>query len=271
MRILLPFKVSAAAALLALQLAGWYGRWMYKYEEMARRGAAGALVIHENAPAAYGWPTVVNSNVSRCSTAAGGSRFRDAKAAARTREFQPVDVAGVLPGNTHPDEWLLYTAHWDHLGLGPPDATGDTIYNGAVDNAAGVAQVLEIARAFASSRRPARSIAKDRRYTPDNRAEAGPFYRSDHFPLAKPGVPAISYKSGEDLMEGGTAAGKAWASRTIATSTTSQVTRSMQRPGGRMALPPVRHCFTRWGGDSPTPASGRGNRTLSSGLCGRPL
>jgi Zn-dependent M28 family amino/carboxypeptidase len=271
----------------------YYGRWTYKYEEMARRGAAGALVIHEREPAAYGWETVKNSNTGpvfdvqrddpraahvplegwiQRDAAAGllqkaGLEYEALKRLARQRDFHPVELKGVtldvsfavkrekvisknivavLPGRSHPDEWVLYTAHWDHLGKGQPDAEGDAIFNGAVDNAAGVAQLLEIARAFEKAPRTERSLgflntdsprptspARDfmtsgdapltlmdslieagrelkRSHSPDSRAQAGLFFRSDHFSFAKRGVPAISFKSGDDLSEGGVAAGKAW-------------------------------------------------------------
>jgi Zn-dependent M28 family amino/carboxypeptidase len=301
----------------------YYGRWTYKFEEMARRGAAGVLVIHETEPAAYGWETVKNSNtgpvfdvqrddpraahvplegwIQRDAAALllqkAGLKFDDLKALARTRDFRPVPLQGVtldvsfsvkreqvvssnimavLPGRKQADEWVLYTAHWDHLGVREPDADGDAIFNGAVDNAAGVAQLLEIARAFQKAPRTSRSLgflfvgaeeqgllgseyyathplyplektvanlntdsprpmspAHDfmtsgdapltlmdslieeagklkRRHSPDSRPEAGLFFRSDHFSLAKRGVPAISFKSGENLDEGGVAAGKAW-------------------------------------------------------------
>jgi Zn-dependent M28 family amino/carboxypeptidase len=302
----------------------YYGRWTYKYEEAARRGAAGALVIHETLPAAYGWATVKNSNTDemldvvradpRSAHAAvegwiqrdaaadlfrrAGLDFEALKVMARSREFRPVllpdtgvsmdfavakeqvtsrNVVAVLPGTTHPDEWVLYTSHWDHLGTIPGTQGGDSIFNGAVDNAAGCAQLLEIGRNLARAGRTERSIgllfvtaeergllgseyyavnplyplaktvailntdapaaagpARDfstagdaastlqdlliesgrkagRHYTPDSKPEAGKFYRSDHFSFAKRGVPAISFKSGEDLQDGGVAAGKAWA------------------------------------------------------------
>ena len=67
-------------------------------------------------------------------------------------------MAGILPGKSHPDETIIYSAHWDHLGVGKPDATGDRIYNGAVDNATGVSMIIEQARAFASEARPDRSV-----------------------------------------------------------------------------------------------------------------
>ncbi len=302
----------------------YYGRWTYKYEEAARRGAAGALVIHETEAASYGWPTVKNSNtgdmfdVVRADPQAAhvamegwiqrdvagdlfkraGLDFETLKAKARTRDFNPVilpgthvsvdfavkkstvvskNVVAVLAGTRHPDEWVFYTAHWDHLGTKPDANGGDAIYNGAVDNAAGCAEVLEIARIFAAGKHMERSVGflfltaeeqgllgseyyatnplyplaktvavlntdaprsaagpmKDfstsgdvpstlqdllvqvggnfgLHYTPDPEPEAGRFYRSDHFSFAKRGVPAISYKSGQDLEDGGTTAGKAW-------------------------------------------------------------
>jgi Zn-dependent M28 family amino/carboxypeptidase len=182
----------------------YYGRWTYKYEEAARRGAAGVLVVHETDPASYGWNTVKNSNTNtqfdivRQDPASShtpfetwitrdtavklfrnaGLDFEAAKQAAKKRDFQPIDlkstlsaslaaktetitshnVVGYLPGKTHPDETVIYTAHWDHLGIGKPDDTGDTIYNGALDNATGTAQLIEQARAFAKEPRTDRSI-----------------------------------------------------------------------------------------------------------------
>ena len=300
----------------------YYGRWTYKYEEAARQGLAGLLVIHETAPASYGWATVKNSNtntmfdivrqnpaavhpllegwVTRDDAvrllAAVGEDFDALKRQAQTREFRPVtlgdarfsasyavkqstirskNVLGRLPGSTHPDETILYGAHWDHLGVGAPDARGDSIYNGAVDNATGSAAVLELARMFASGPQPQRSIVfafwtaeekgllgseyyaanpvypleqtvagfnidamsatgpardvlvvgigqselEDRLKTalasssrviaPDPNPEAGYFFRSDHFPMAKRGVPMLYMDSGSDLLTGGTDAGRA--------------------------------------------------------------
>ncbi len=300
----------------------YYGRWTYKYEEAARQGLAGMLVVHETAPASYGWATVKNSNTNmmfdivRADPAAvhpllegwiqrdvtvelfraAGHDFEALKRQAQTREFRPVplgdatfsasyavrratiqsrNVIGRLAGSTHPDETILYGAHWDHLGVGAPDARGDSIYNGAVDNATGVAAVLELARVFAAGPRPERSIvfaawtaeerglmgseyyaanpvyplettvagfnvdalaptgpARDvlivgygqsdledrleriltdagRVIARDPHPEAGYFFRSDHFPLAKRGVPMLYIDSGVDLLTGGTAAGEA--------------------------------------------------------------
>jgi Zn-dependent M28 family amino/carboxypeptidase len=182
----------------------YYGRWTYKYEEAARRGAAGVMIVHETAPASYGWNTVKNSNTNtqfdivRQNPAAShtpfetwiqrdvalqlfrnaGLDFEAAKQAAKRRNFQPIDlkstvsasadakvstitshnVVGLLPGKKYPDETVIYSAHWDHLGIGKPDANGDNIYNGAVDNGTGIAQLIEQARRFSLEPRPERSV-----------------------------------------------------------------------------------------------------------------
>ena len=300
----------------------YYGRWTYKYEEGARQGAKGVLVIHETEPASYGWATVKNSNTNAMFDivrqnpaaehpplegwiqrdlaaqlfAASGTSFEAMKAAAKRKDFQPVplkatldihgdaktevitshNVVGILPGTARPDETVIYTAHWDHLGIGQPDATGDRIFNGAIDNGTGLAQLIEQARAFASGPRPQRSVvfmavtaeergllgseyyaanplypaaktagaintdvlgvlgpARDfsvrgnqklglldilveegakrgRRYTPDPDAGTGTFYRSDHFTLAKVGIPALSFARGNDLVNGGVERMRAW-------------------------------------------------------------
>jgi Zn-dependent M28 family amino/carboxypeptidase len=302
----------------------YYGRWTYKFEEAARRGAAGVIIVHETEPASYGWATVQNSNTNtmfdivrqnpgeahapvngwiqleqaRTLFRNAGLDFDAAKAAAKTKAFQPLDlktglsvklnaktevitsynVAGRLTGTTRPDETVIYSAHHDHLGIGQPDANGDRIFNGAVDNASGTSHVLEQARAFAAEPRTQRSLLflfvaaeekgllgseyyaanplyplsktagvintdsmgifgpaknfsisglvkldlldmlveegkrQNRYFSPDPRPEAGGFFRSDHFPFSKEGVPAISYRSGNDLVEGGTARGNALAS-----------------------------------------------------------
>jgi Zn-dependent M28 family amino/carboxypeptidase len=300
----------------------YYGRWTYKYEEAARQGLAGLLIVHETAPASYGWATVKNSNTNtmfdivRANPAevhpllegwvqrddavrlfnAVGQDFESLKRRAQTREFRPVtlgnatfsasygvrrqtirskNVLGRLRGTTHPNEIVLFGAHWDHLGVGAPDARGDTIYNGAVDNGTGIAAVLELARVFAAGPRPQRSLvfafwtaeekgllgseyyasspvyplettvagfnidalsatgrardvlvvgsgqtdiedrlqavlaANNRVMTPDATPEAGYFFRSDHFPMAKRGVPMLYMDSGIDLLTGGVAAGRA--------------------------------------------------------------
>ncbi|MDB5442202.1 MAG: peptidase family [Phenylobacterium sp.] len=183
----------------------YYGRWTYKYEEAARQGALGMIVIHETAPAAYGWNTVKNSNtnaifdiirkdpakahsplegwIQRDATVglfkAAGLDFEALKKQAQTRDFHPVTLSGVawstdfavkaekvvshnvvgqLPGKTRPNERIIYTAHWDHLGVGQPDARGDRIYNGAVDNGSGVAALIELARTFGKAPRTDRTV-----------------------------------------------------------------------------------------------------------------
>jgi Zn-dependent M28 family amino/carboxypeptidase len=286
----------------------YYGRWTYKYEEAARRGAAGVIIVHETAPASYGWPTVTNSwsgpqfDIVRQNAAAervkmeswiqrdvavdlfrrAGLDFEALKIQARSRDFRPVELPGAtfsgsfdvatsqittknvlarLPGTTHPDETILYTAHWDHIGVGEPDANGDAIFNGAVDNATGTAGLLELARLWGAGPRPERSIVmisftaeesgllgseyyaanpvwplettvagfnmdamnvygrvadlgvigygqselderlaaaaarQGRTVAPDANPAAGSYFRSDHFPLAKRGVP-MAYAEG---------------------------------------------------------------------------
>jgi Zn-dependent M28 family amino/carboxypeptidase len=183
----------------------YYGRWSYKYEEMARRGAIGTLIVHETAPASYGWATVKNSNTnvmydivrSEPSKAhapmeswiqrdvavdlfrRAGLDFDKAKLQAQSRDFHPVELKGItlsarynvdaqviksknvvalLEGAKQPDQYVIYTAHWDHLGIGLPDAKGDKIYNGALDNATGTAGLIELARAYGKQPKPARSV-----------------------------------------------------------------------------------------------------------------
>jgi len=182
----------------------YYGRWTYKYEEAARQGAAGIIIVHQTEPASYGWSVVANSftgaklylqekdkHMSRCKVEgwitedaakkmfAAAGITGDFRAIARKTDFKAIplnmtatvtvktklkystshNVIAVLKGTTTPGECILYTAHWDHLGIGKPDAKGDSIYNGAVDNASGVAAVLNVAKAFARQKeRPKRSI-----------------------------------------------------------------------------------------------------------------
>jgi Zn-dependent M28 family amino/carboxypeptidase len=301
----------------------YYGRWTYKYEELARRGALGTIIVHETAPASYGWPTVKNSNTNVMYDIVrkqpgkahapmeawiqrdvavdlfnrAGLNFEAAKKLAQSRDFKPMPLKGLtlsahyavdakviksknvaarIEGSERPKQTVLYSAHWDHLGVGLPDAKGDTIYNGAVDNGTGIAALLELARAYGKQPAPKRSvvflavtaeekgllgseyyaanplysladtagvinmdaltpygpardfstsgsaklelldqlIAKGRQwnlaYAPDPKPEAGYFFRSDHFPFAKVGVPAISFRSGEDWVDGGTPTGSTW-------------------------------------------------------------
>ncbi len=285
----------------------YYGRWTYKYEEAARRGAVGVLLVHQTQMASYPWDVVRSSNsgeksalklegpalkvaswvqfdvASRLASASGmnlskmmqdaqkrdfhpvsmGARLK-AHMASKIRNFESSNVLAVLPGSDRrvADEAIMYTAHYDHLGV-RPDMPGDNIYNGADDNATGCAILLELARAYASSAaRPRRSIlfaavtgeeqgllgseylgkhppfaagkisldlnyddvkplgapeevevsgaerttfysnveatAKEFRLAirPDQRPEAGHFYRSDHFSLARVGIPSFSINEG---------------------------------------------------------------------------
>jgi Zn-dependent M28 family amino/carboxypeptidase len=183
----------------------YYGRWTYKFEEAARQGAAAAIIIHDDAGAAYGWDVVKNSwggeqfdlpaaddpdsrlpaqgwmngataeklfaaahlDLNALRIAANHRGFKavalaDARFSAdlisHIRRTQSRNVIGVLPGSEHPDEAVVFSAHWDHLGT-HPDEPGDNIYNGAVDNGTGVAGLLEIAEAFTvQSPKPKRSV-----------------------------------------------------------------------------------------------------------------
>ena len=292
----------------------YYGRWTYKYEEAARQGAAGVLIVHETRPASYGWTTVANSwsvpqfDIVRQNPSAervpmeawiqrdvavemfrhAGLDFEQEKIKARSRDFQPVELAGAtidarfdvktdqitthnvvarLEGTTHPDETILYTGHWDHIGMGEPDASGDRIFNGAVDNASGTAGLLELARQWSKGPKPERTIvmisftgeesgllgsefyaanplyplettvagfnldamgvlgrmsklgvtgygqsdldervialaaAQGRGFEGDAGAGAGIYFRSDHFPLAKRGVPMAYLSSTGDYVD----------------------------------------------------------------------
>lgn len=181
----------------------YYGRWTYKFEEAARQGATGVLIIHETDAASYGWNVVrsgwsgpqlyleaADNNLSRAPfegwitsevaekllASAGGKD--NLVAQALTPGFKPIDlgvktsvsiknayrsstsnnVIATIKGSKRPDEYIIYTAHWDHLGVGEP-VDGDSIYNGAIDNAVGVAALFELAKAFkASPVAPERSI-----------------------------------------------------------------------------------------------------------------
>ena len=177
----------------------YYGRWTYKFEEAARKGAAAALIIHDTEGASYGWDVVKNSwsgpqydlpakddpaprvpaqgwITGEAATAllkSAGQDLSKLRAAANKRGFKPVpldatlslelksssvekssrNVIGLLPGSETPDEAVVYMGHWDHLGT-HADETGDNIYNGAVDNATGVAAILELAEAFRKAKTP---------------------------------------------------------------------------------------------------------------------
>ena len=177
----------------------YYGRWTYKFEEAARQGAKGCLIVHDTEAASYpfnvpqnNWNTsrlrldnrgkqetlcdvigwISNPTAKKLLKAAGQDSSLLTKADKRgfkgmplglklstTMKVKPVysksyNVVGKITGTKRPDETIIYTAHWDHLGTGTPDETGDSIYNGAIDNASGTAGLLEIARAFKSMKNP---------------------------------------------------------------------------------------------------------------------
>ncbi|MBK9705922.1 MAG: M20/M25/M40 family metallo-hydrolase [Acidobacteria bacterium] len=291
----------------------YYGRWTYKYEEAARRGAAGVLLIHTDESAGYGWSVVRNSwgserfgllpdantpvlklkswiseAVARKIAQLGGQNLDQLRQQAGLRGFRPVslnakldmtfrtqvqrlsspNVVGIYRGidPTLKNEYVIYSGHWDHLGM-RPDQPGDNIYNGAVDNATGISGMLAIVRAFSALNvKPRRSIlfvattaeeqgllgaeyyvrnplvplaqtvaninidsmnvlgtttditpmgaerstigkvvedlAKESNLTisPDAHPEQGSFYRSDHFPFAKAGVPAVNWEPGSKFV-----------------------------------------------------------------------
>ncbi len=296
----------------------YYGRWTYKFEEAARRGAAGVILIHTTESAGYGWNVVRTSNgnwrheIAR--TATDKTPFLQLKSwatestvakimksanldldtlrnAAKSRDFQPVktglrakldlhsevktfdspNVVGTVEGSEAKlkDEYVVFSAHWDHLGIGEPDAKGDKIYNGAYDNASGVTAILGIAEVLAKmplKERPKRSFlflfptaeeqgllgaeyysqnplvplaktaadvnldgvnffgkvsdfmalgadrssiidqikaaADERKFTikSDSNPEQGFFFRSDHFPFAKVGVPSVNFQHGDTFI-----------------------------------------------------------------------
>jgi Zn-dependent M28 family amino/carboxypeptidase len=303
----------------------YYGRWTYKFEEAARRGAIAALVIHDTAAAGYPWSTVIapgseNYDVVRkpsdervlmqgwLESSAAKTMFQRAgldlaalRVQARTSEFHPVElqatfleatlsvnhsvvqsanVLAKLEGKDHPEESVIFGAHWDAFGVGPADSQGRTIRRGANDDAMGVAAMLELARAFSRRARPHRTLifgfwtaeergllgseaytlsplyplnktvanltvdtletagparnvilvgedqsdleprlrkaaqSQGRAVTPEPYPERGYFYRADHFPFAKQGVPTLLLMGGiagpPDLMTGGEAAGGRW-------------------------------------------------------------
>lgn len=180
----------------------YYGRWPYKYEEAARHGAKGVLVIHETAAAGYPWASLSNTsgtnlylltennNMDQCALTGwiteeacqkmfeyNGLDFAQAKKDVLDPSFKAFslnthmsltiqndlkqdithNVVGIIEGKSRKDECIVYSAHWDHFGIGVPD-NGDSIYNGAADNALAVACMLETAKAFAQAPQPERSV-----------------------------------------------------------------------------------------------------------------
>ena len=182
----------------------YYGRWTYKYEEAARQGAAGALIVHETGPAGYGWEVVSGSwsgpqiglqadnlnsdkndiegwltlDSAEALFAGAGLNYQQLKATAAQPGFSAVplgdvtasvaiqnsvrtslsqNVIAMIPGTDRAQETIIYTAHWDHLGVNP-EIPGDNIYNGAADNATGTAALLAMAKMHADAGPAPRSI-----------------------------------------------------------------------------------------------------------------
>ena len=182
----------------------YYGRWTYKYEEAARQGAAGALIVHETGPAGYGWEVVSGSwsgpqiglqadnlnsdkndiegwltlDSAEALFAGAGLNYQQLKATAAQPGFSAVplgdvtasvairnsvrtslsqNVIAMIPGTDRAQETIIYTAHWDHLGVNA-ELAGDTIYNGAADNATGTAALLAMAKMHADAGPAPRSV-----------------------------------------------------------------------------------------------------------------
>ena len=208
----------------------YYGRWTYKYEEAARQGATGILIIHETDAASYGW-NVVRSGWTGpqldletpdgaptppafegwITTDAANKLFElagrtDLVAQAKKPGFKPVplnvttgisianevrrstsnNVLGKITGSEYPDEYLIYTAHWDHLGVGEP-VDGDSIYNGAIDNASGIAALFELAKAFKGAETPPERSILFLAVTAEEQGLLGSAYYATHpvYPLSK--------------------------------------------------------------------------------------
>jgi len=212
----------------------YYGRWTYKFEIAAEKGAAGVLVVHETGPAGYPWSvpkgsfTIENfdlvskdKNMSRVQVEGwitdtktkellntAGLNFNTLKKNAASKDFKPValnahakldlnqklrfidshNVVAKLEGSDRlKDEYVIYTAHWDHLGIGLPNEKGDKIYNGALDNASGCAGLIEIARAFKALPTPPRRSILFLSVTAEEKGLIGSKYYAENpiYPLEK--------------------------------------------------------------------------------------
>jgi len=212
----------------------YYGRWTYKYEIAAQKGAAAAIIIHETEPAAYPWQVVRSSwgkenceldnpnknmdavsarswvtlDVAKKLLADCGQNFDAAKKSAVTKAFQPIilnakanieirqqirsfkshNVVGKLEGSDSKlrDEYIIYTAHWDHLGR-HRELQGDQIFNGAIDNASGVASVIELAAAFMKINPPPKRSVLFMATTAEEAGLLGAKFYAEHplYPLEK--------------------------------------------------------------------------------------
>jgi Zn-dependent M28 family amino/carboxypeptidase len=212
----------------------YYGRWTYKYEIAAQKGAAAAVIIHETGPAAYPYSVVKTSwakenyeidapnknmdavevrswitlDVAKKLLADCGQDFDGLKKAAITKEFRPValnakanmdikqqihsfkshNVIGKLDGSDPKlqDEYVIYTAHWDHLGR-HAELQGDQIFNGAIDNASGVASVIQLAAAFTKLNPPPKRSVLFMATTAEEAGLLGAKFYAEHslYPLEK--------------------------------------------------------------------------------------
>ena len=212
----------------------YYGRWTYKYEIAAQKGAAAAIIIHETEPAAYPWQVVRSSwgkenfeldnpnknmdavsarswvtfDVAKKLFADCGQDFDALKKSAITKGFRPValnakaridikqqirsfkshNVIGKLEGNDPKlhDEYVIYTAHWNHLGR-HPELQGDQIFNGAIDNASGVASLMQLAVAFTKLNPPPKRSVLFIATTAEEAGLLGAKFYAEHslYPLEK--------------------------------------------------------------------------------------
>ncbi|MFT5138141.1 MAG: Zn-dependent M28 family amino/carboxypeptidase [Arenicella sp.] len=307
----------------------YYGRWTYKFEEAAKQGAAGAIIVHETKAAGYPWEVVsgswsgaqymlftqdgnqgrvavegwITQNAAESLFAKSDLDYQSMVKAAGVQGFKPVslaskvsaslsntsrqstsyNVAGLIKGSQRPEELFIYTGHWDHLGVKPVEGAQDVIFNGAQDNATGVAALLEMAQAYTVlpsapersvmflavtaeesgllgsaqyAANPAFPMAKTvaginmdslptagatddvvvvgfgnsemdsylkavtdtqgRVLVQEPTPEKGFFYRSDHFNLAKKGVPMLYAKAGQTIRNKPAGYGKAEAERYVA-------------------------------------------------------
>jgi Zn-dependent M28 family amino/carboxypeptidase len=205
----------------------YYGRWTYKFEEAARKGAVGALIIHRTDLASYGWDVVRNSwsaeqvalgndkdpklkaaawiqlDVARrllsaakldldAMIATAGTRQFQAKELpvrfkahieSKVRKFESFNVLGLLPGKEGGGQAVVYSAHYDHLGVDPA-LSGDNIYNGAVDNGTGCGILLELAHAFTTSAAHPPSPVLFAAVTAEEKGLLGSNYLGKHLPIA---------------------------------------------------------------------------------------
>src|SRR5437762_2690754 len=212
----------------------YYGRWTYKYEIAAQKGAAAAIIIHETEPAAYRWQVVRSSwgkenfeldnpnknmdavsarswitlDVAKKLFADCGQDFDALKKSAVTKDFRPAalaakaniqikqqirafkshNVIGKMEGNDPklPDEYDIYTAHWDHSGR-HPELQDDQIFNGAIDNASGVASIIQIGSAFEKLNPPPKRSVLFMATTAEEAGLLGAKYYAEHplYPLEK--------------------------------------------------------------------------------------